>query len=91
MNTELIKEIRKKAIIEWAANNGITVHEFLDEPENIEALEKFAELIIKECLNVVKDVRDDCWSELATEMVREYMKAQSDDTMIAIKRHFGVE
>jgi len=48
MNRELIKEIRKKAIVEWAANNGITVHEFMDEPENIESLEKFAELIIKE-------------------------------------------
>ena len=56
-----------------------------------EELQKFAELIIKECLNVVKEVRDDCWSELSTEIVREYMKAQSDDTMIAIKRHFGIE
>lgn len=52
---------------------------------------KFAKLIIKECLNVVKEVRDDCWTELSTETIREYMKAQSDDTMIAIKKHFGMK
>ena len=51
INTEFIKEIRKKAIIAWAANNGITVHKFMDEPDNIEALEKFAELIINKCID----------------------------------------
>ena len=45
MNTELIKELRKEAITKWAANHGITVHKFMDEPDNIESLEIFAELI----------------------------------------------
>ena len=79
MNTEFIKEIRKKAIIAWAANNGITVHKFMDEPENIEALEKFAELIVKECLDVgVKSgILDNDWN------YPRYSKA--------IKEHFGFE
>ena len=86
MNTELIKEIRKKAIIEWTANNRITVHEFMDEPENIEALEKFAELIVQECLEVC--------NRQANHYVETNNRAATSVADVLgriIQMHFGIE
>jgi hypothetical protein len=58
MNRELILKIRREAITKWVSNHNITVHKFSDEPNNIESLEIFAELIIKECLDACSRVNE---------------------------------
>lgn len=55
MNKELILKIRREAITKWLSNHKITAHKFSDEPDNIESLEIFAELIVKECIGVIEE------------------------------------
>lgn len=87
MNKELILKIRREAITKWASNHNITVHKFLDEPDNIESLEIFAELIIQECISQVK-------LELRNNTLLLSNPPQNGgvwDACNNIRRHFGVK
>lgn len=89
MNKELIKQLRKEAITKWAANHGITVHKFLNEqePEDIESLEVFAELIVEECLDILEDEKYN--RTLLTCNPTE--SGAIYDAKYNIKSHFGIK
>ena len=95
MNTELIKKIRREAIIKWVANHGITVHKFGHEPEDIESLEIFTEYIVKECINKIETyhipVGNSPAGEMAGEMACEMAYHALRNIVDDIKEHFGME
>lgn len=82
MNKELILKIRREAITKWLSNHKITVHKFSDEPVNIESLEIFAELIVRECCEIISE------SDPSPKMT-----CQEPYITIAenIKEHFGID
>jgi hypothetical protein len=92
MNKELILKIRREAITKWVSNHGITVHKFSDEPDNIESLEIFVELIVKECVSICENSEIPFDIEVWRDSTKKEMTAL---TAIAlgnlIKEHFGVE
>ena len=72
---ERIRELAKQTGYIWHASGDPKVYEFTPEK-----LDKFAELIVAECLDIVEDEDD---GSMDTKAVRW--------AMIRIKKHFGVE
>lgn len=91
MNKELILKIRREAITKWMSNHNITVNQFSDEPDNIESLEVFAELIVKECINEIETYKIPVGNSPAGEMACEMTYNSLEHIRDNIKIHFGVE
>ena len=86
----LIKELASKALKQPDTDNdGLTV---FDNDE----LEKFAELIVKECMKESWDeiVSDEDIAQEDNPLIREYLKGNNQgivDAVIRFRNHFGVE
>jgi len=83
---EQIKELVKQAGLN-IDGYGYPIWGCLDgEDEKKEFLEKFAELIVRECLEQIDKIRDGCESD------NEDLQALGADWAgLAVARHFGVE
>ena len=74
-----IKELAKQTGYIWHASGDPQIYEFTPEK-----LEKFAELIIRECAKVCDDLDIDDWGDKSFDDGTYYCSR-------AIKQHFGVE
>ena len=72
-----------KRILEIARESGLLVHNPAGVPTK---LEKFAELIVAECLTLADTIRDGCEADGEDEQA-----LGADWVGLAIARHFGVE
>ena len=72
-----------KRILEIARESGLLVHNPAGVPTK---LEKFAELIVRECLTLADTIRDGCEADGEDEQA-----LGADWVGLAIARHFGVE
>lgn len=84
MNTKRIRELAKQADLDW--------HKHWNDDEN-NKLEKFAKLIVRECVNQVKEQYIPV-SEDAAMINDEHWKGYKHcgvDSVVAIKEHFGGE
>ena len=72
---ERIKELAKQTGYIWHANGDPQVYEFTPEK-----LEKFAELIVRECVRYFNE-----------DYTRDFETAWREDLSKSIKQHFGVE
>ena len=78
---ERIKELAKQTGYIWHASGDPQIYEFTPEK-----LEKFAELIGRECLSIADSIRDECDKD------GESQQALGAAWVgIAIARHFGIE
>ncbi len=93
---ERIRELAEQAgiNIDSFQFSGTPIKYIVDEP----SLEKFAELIVKECLQQCEQVRDDAYtqkkSEFLTEsgrLIYEGVFGGATNCGFAIQQHFGVE
>ncbi len=91
------ERIRKLAIKSGIDIRGhLTGNLTLDEKPNVIDLEKFAELIVRECMSIAKQVEDDEFPIAGAE--QDYRKGLNDGRKNAawgiknrMKQHFGVE
>ena len=74
-----IKELAKQTGYIWHASGDPQIYEFTPEK-----LEKFAELIVRECAKVCDDLDIDDWGDKSFDDGTYYCSR-------AIKNHFGVE
>ena len=74
-----IKELAKQTGYIWHASGDPQIYEFTPEK-----LEKFAELIVRECAKVCDDLDIDDWGDKSFDDGTYYCSR-------AIKKHFGVE
>lgn len=80
------EQIRKLAVKSGIDIRGhLTGFLFVDEKPNVAELEKFAELIVKECISVMKSTVDES-IDIDRKLGETYYWIKSD-----IKNHFGVE
>jgi hypothetical protein len=77
---ERIKQLAHKADFIFKKNNGAEWRWGYIDPELAEKLEKFAELIVQECMEQVWYTREDGINGNVSEVIKERMK-----------QHFGVE
>jgi len=81
------EQIRKLAVKSGIDIRGhLTGFLFVDEKPNVTELEKFAELIVKECANICNGVGVAVFSEPVQNNL-----GTAQTCKIAIEKHFGVE
>jgi hypothetical protein len=97
---ERIKELMEQSMpaIDWNARHGVE----LDNGERLKHMtdwfDKFAQLIVRECLQQCEQIRDDAYtqkkSEYLTEsgrLIYEGVFGGATNCGFAIQQHFGVE
>jgi hypothetical protein len=80
---ERIKELKELATIETPAGHGIVKYVF--------SPEKFAELIVAECIDKIETHRIPVGNSAAGEMACEWTYSALMEISDEIKEHFGVE
>jgi wyosine [tRNA(Phe)-imidazoG37] synthetase (radical SAM superfamily) len=78
-------------IRELAEQAGAVVCGTFGKPMNIDELEKFAELIVKECIDKIETHRIPVGNSAAGEMACEWTYNALMEIRDEIKEHFGVE
>jgi hypothetical protein len=73
-------------IRELAEQSGVVMRGTFGKPMNIDELEKFAELIVGECISMA-----DKESERYSNLDQEYCAMAMDNYRELVRKHFGVE
>lgn len=97
MNEHLIKLALEAGIIDYI-DNETPRHHFVNANADIEELEKFAELIVKECLDTINRIKNDPLTNMgatqkmqsSTITAKDWMVAVVEDVEREIKKQFGV-
>jgi hypothetical protein len=85
---ERIKELAKQADDGYTGNNGDDMgHALVGE----NAIERFAELIVRECVDKIETYRIPVGNSAAGEMACEWTYSALKEIRDEIKEHFGVE
>jgi hypothetical protein len=83
-----IKELAKQADDGYTGNNGDDMgHALVGE----NAIERFAELIVRECVDKIETYRIPVGNSAAGEMACEWTYSALKEIRDEIKEHFGVE
>ena len=98
MNEHLIKLALEAGIIDYIDNETPRRH-FINANADIEELEKFAELIVKDCLETANRIKNDPLTDAASHYRIQHSNATPKDWMVAIvedierdiRKKFGVE
>jgi hypothetical protein len=79
-----IKELAKQAEVKWLHQEDVIYSTM-----TLEQFEKFAELIVRECVQVCEPILDEPYEDM-TEFGKGLVEGQ-DVAIERIKEHFGVE
>lgn len=82
MNKELIQKLFSKSC--WDEQAEVDIEDFI-------SVEKFAELIVQECINKIETHRIPVGNSAAGEMACEWTYSALMEISDEIKEHFGVE
>ena len=82
MNKELIQKLFSKSC--WDEQAEVDIEDFI-------SVEKFAELIVRECIDKIETHRIPVGNSAAGEMACEWTYAALIEIRDEIKEHFGVE
>lgn len=93
---ERIKQLALQSQLVYETTDGKVYNSWEDYVDLTEYVEKFAELIVRECINqVLEEKVSEDWIDKEDDIEdRCYLRGNNDgivDAVIRIKQHFGVE